>query len=1010
MGAEKGFKAKPRRKAKTRILKLILAIAVVLAALVVFLVPWFVSSETGRKIILAKINSSIDGEADFAGLSMSWWKGVKVTDFSFNNGAGQSLIKVKQIITKPHYGSILIGNLSFGETTVDEPKVEINFKGQQVKKTESFRQEALADKKPQLIIPPIKRIDLVVKDGNLKVTDLGGETVELSQINSELNFRLLGRQSNFNIDMTVVGQGRESKISAGGQISPKATRKGWTLKGTSGELTVEVNDLDIGSLGPILALAGVDIQAKGNISANIKSEIKDGQIEKLSAELKGRDLDVNAIELIGDRFRMSRLDINVKLARAQQMINIESFDVEGDWLKAQGRGTVPTTFGSLAEFLRTDSSLSGRFELDVAEIFSRMPRTFGLKEGIKVTSGMLSGDIETLTEDGKRKINGRATLERLAGVVSGKPIALSEPVRVEVEITSDEVGIKFDKLDLSAPFAKINCTGSSELLKYDAEVNLSKLQAELGQFVDMERYETGGELFSKGEVSIKEDKITASGSVAVKELRLSSAKGVSVFEPTADMVFSVAVEPDKDTINIDFIKANASFGQVSIKDSVLPLDKEAAKPLRLYVSAKVDLAKLQPFAVLLASFPSEMQMAGVAESNISVSSKEDSYRIVTDSTRIENFRLVSAGQEPFVQEQITLVFDGDYNPSENNWVVRKLELISPDIKIKGDFEKSIKDDKTKLQGRVDCEYDWAAVSSVVSAFLPAGLKLEGKRKDTINFSSEYPTGRTEELLANLSTKGKVGFEHAEYMGLKFGPTEVEIQIQNGRLQIAPFSSTVNNGQFNFAGEANFKQKPTLLRIPKPIQIMKDIQVNKATTDKLLMYLNPIFANAVNVSGVVNFSCERLAIPLAGATKNDIEVIGTISVNQLRLQAPDLLGQILSVAGTSARGEDITISPTRFVLQDGFLRYDDMQMIVGNNPVNFGGVIGLDKSLNMRVTLPYTTRGRTARVGEERAGERISLPLRGTIDKPELDFGKLLEEQLKEQLEEKLQEALEELFK
>ena len=895
MGAEKGFKAKPQRKAKTRILKLILAIAVVLVVLVVFLVPWFVSSETGRKIILGKINRSIDGEADFAGLSMSWWKGVKVTDFSFNNGAGQSLIKVKQIITKPHYGSILIGNLSFGETTVDEPKVEINFKGQQAKKTEGFRQEAPADKKPQLIIPPIKRIDLVVKDGNLKVTDLGGETVELSQINSELNLRSPGRQSNFNIDMTVVDQGRGSKISAGGQIRPKATRKGWTLKGTSGELTVEVNDLDIGSLGPIFALAGVDIQAKGNITANIKNEIKDGQIEKLSAELKGRDLDVNAIELIGDRFRMSRLDINVKLARAQQMINIESFDVEGDWLKVQGRGTVPTTFGSLAEFLKTDSSLSGRFELDAAEIFSQMPRTFGLKEGIKVTSGMLSGDIETLTEDGKRKINGRATLERLAGVVGGKPIALSEPVRAEVEITSDEVGIKFDKLDLSAPFAKINCTGSSELLKYDAEVNLSKLQAELGQFVDMERYETGGELFSKGEVSIK----------------------------------------------------------------------------------------------------------------------EDSYRIVTDSTRIENFRLVSAGQEPFVQKQISLVFDGDYNPSENNWVVRKLELISPDIKIKGDFEKSIKDDKTKLQGRVDCEYDWAAVSSVVSAFLPEGLKLEGKRKDTINFSSEYPADRTEELLANLSTKGKVGFERAEYMGLNFGPTEVEIQIQNGRLQIAPFSSTVNNGQFNFAGEADFKQKPTLLKTPGPIQIMKDIQVNKATTDKLLMYLNPIFANAVNVSGVANFDCERLTIPLAGATVNDLEVIdGTISIKKLRLQASDLLGQIISLVGTSARGQDITIHPTRFVLQDGFIRYNDMQMDVGNNPINFqDAVIGLDKSYDMTVILPWTLSGRTARVGRDTVGERIKLRLKTMPgEKPKLDLGKLLEEQLKQQLEEKLQEALEELFK
>jgi hypothetical protein len=230
------------------------------------------------------------------------------------------------------------------------------------------------------------------------------------------------------------------------------------------------------------------------------------------------------------------------------------------------------------------------------------------------------------------------------------------------------------------------------------------------------------------------------------------------------------------------------------------------------------------------------------------------------------------------------------------------------------------------------------------------------------------------------------------MGLNFVPTEVDIQIQNGLLRIAPFSSTVNNGRFNFAGEADFKQKPTLFRTPGAIQIIEDIQINDETTRKLLMYLNPLFANAVNISGVANFNCERLAIPLAGADKDDLEVAGTVSVKKLRLQASDLLGQILSLVGTSVRGEDITIHPTRFVLQNGFLRYDDMQMDIGDNPVNFKGVIGLDKSLDMTVTLPYTTRGRTARVGQETAGKRITLPLKGTIDKPELDLGKLLEEQ------------------
>lgn len=453
MRAEETFKAGPKKKTKTRILKSVLALAVVVIVLVVFVVPGFVSSERGRKIILAKINSSIDGEVDFAGLSMSWWKGVKVTGFSFNDSAGQTSVEVKQIVTKPHYGSILTGSLSLGETEIFEPKVEINLTPAQALTSQGPQRERAAAKKSQPIGLPIERVDMVVKDGNLKVTGWGEETAEVAGINSKL--------------------------------------------------------------------------------------------------------------------------------------------------------------------------------------------------------------------------------------------------------------------------------------------------------------------------------------------------------------------------------------------TILPL----------------------------------------------------------------------------------------------------------------------------------------SISS-----------------------------------------GKLGFAKAECMGFHFGPTEANVQIEKGLLKISPFSSAVNNGRFNFAGEADFKQKPTLLKTSGPIQIMKDIQINKATTDKLLMYVNPVFANAVDVSGVANFSCERLAIPLAGATKNDIEVIGTISIAHLRLQASDLLGQILSVAGTGVRGQDITVSPTRFVLQNGFLRYDDMQMIVGDNPVNFRGVIGLDKSLNMTVTLPYTTAGKTARIGKEVEGVRISLPLRGTIDKPELDLGRLLEEQLKQQLKERLREELEGLFK
>ncbi|MHC4597191.1 MAG: translocation/assembly module TamB domain-containing protein, partial [Planctomycetota bacterium] len=594
--------------------------------------------------------------------------------------------------------------------------------------------------------------------------------------------------------------------------------------------------------------------------------------------------------------------------------------------------------------------------------------------------------------------------------VKGKKIALSEPVRAQAQISSDKAGINFDKLDVSAPFAKINCTGTSELLKYNADVDLAKLQSELGQFINIGQYRMAGELLEKGQISIKEKKVTTSGTSVVKNLRFSSEEGVTASEPMANVAFALDIDTENSAIAVDSMRVDASFGRVSIKDAVLPWSKSSPEPLRLTISANnVDLNKLQPFAVLFASFPQQMQLAGIAESQISVSSKEDSYRIITEATKINNFKLISPGQEPFESNEISLVFEAEVNPEQKAINVKKLQLESPQIRIeKGEFKQFNKAGKTKLEGLIDCEYDWSALSTVAGPFLPQGLKLQGQRKDTINFTSEYPSGQTDKLLANLSTKAKLGFENAQYMGLNFGPTDVDIQIQKGLLIIAPFATTVNDGQFNFAAHADFKQKPALLKTAEPMQIMKDIKINDETSRRLLVYLSPVFANAVNVSGIANFGCEQLTIPLSTAAKNQAEVVGTVSINKLHLQASDLLGQILSLVGEGASGQDFAIRPTRFVLQDGFLRYDDMQMDVGDNPINFtNAVIGLDKSYDMTIILPWTLSGNTARIGRDTGAERIELRLTARAgEKPELDLRKLLERQAIE----KGMELLEGLFK
>lgn len=973
MNTEEISKSKPKKKTKTRMLRRATALAIIVVLLAFLAVPWFVSSEKGRRMILARINSSIDGKMDFAGLTMGWWSGVRVTGIGFDDSTGRVSVRVKQITTKPHYGSILAGGLSLGKTEILEPRVEVNLVRPQAQKEQKSKQE----EKQQAAGLPIKRVEMVVKDGDLKVTDAKAETVELSRINSRLNLGAPREQTDFDVNMAVVSGGKESKIAANGRVIPG---REWRWEGTSGEVTVEVNELELASLAPILALGGIEIGVKGEISGSVEGEINQGKLEKMRAEVAGSNLDVDAFKLTGGRIKTSRLGVNVKLARAKDMINIESFNIKSDWLTADGNGTIPTTAGSLDEFLKTDSSLSGRFELDAAQLFTQMPKVFRLKEGTNVTSGVLRGNIETLMEDGKRKIKGQTNLERLAGVVGGKAIALSEPVHIEAVITSEKQGVIFDKLDLSSAFARINCSGTMQSFKYSGDIDLARFQAELGQFVDTKGYGVAGELSGQGEVAIAEDKISAAGSSAVKNFRLSSTEGVSAFEPAAEINFSAAVERSKNILDVDFIKAKASLGEVGIKGAVLPLGKEAQKDMILDVSASnVDLQKVQPFAVLLAGFPKEMQLSGILGGQAAVSSKKDRYYISAEGTNIKNLKVNYPGKVPFEQKEISAVFDAEADSAAKTVIVKKFQIDSDQIKVKGQFSKAEEGQQTKMESKAECEYDWAAVSTVAAPILPKGLVLKGNRKDTITFGSQWPTNDPNKMLANMTGSAKLGFDSAEYMGLQIGAAEVAATIDKGKLTIPPFSTTANNGTLNFGANADFSQKPVLLMIPRPMNVVKDVQINDRVAAALLKDVNPIFANSRNAQGVANLECRELAIPLSGGTENDTRMDATVSIKNLKLQSPLL--DVLSIALKRNLSSGMELHPSQFVMRQGVLSYDKMQVDVGDTSLIFAGKMGPGDKMKVTMTLPGLG----------------GIALKGTKDKPEIDAAKMAQLILEQQL-------------
>ncbi len=975
------------------------AIIVAIVFLAALLAPVYLSSDGFKQLVQRKIASSTGGTADIGKLSIGWLKGIRISDFSFRAPDGWARVNIAGIDSQPQLGALLEGALALGKTTLEKPKIEIDLRKRPT------RAVTTAEKEPG---PSPQAAGLVVlgnldiNDGQVRLTGSNGKTMELTNLDTQVRLREPGRPSQVEAALVVAEAGQAAKVRATGTVTP-SKEHGWTLEGTSGDLVVEVNDLNLDSLSPLFELANVQVHAKGQLSGNIEGNLQAGQLEMVNAVIHGQNLDISGQFLDGDRLHTSRLDVDAKLVRKNETLQVDRLKAHTDWANITATGTLPMTVKSMTDLLASESTyaLKGQFDCNLPAVLSQMANTLPLREGTQITNGRASGSIDTTTHEGSATVSAQAEITGLAGIVDGKELALSEPVIANLKLATDSQKTQLETLTVSSSFAKINASGTLAQIDYGGSVDLTKLQSELGQFADLGPYHLAGLVASQGQVSIEDSNMAATGSASVTDLVLAAADGNSVSEPKANINFAVNLDNSKQLLTIKQADLNADLGKLTTSDATIPLAATSSTPMKANVTAQdLDLARIKPFAVLFASFPKDMELAGIAQSQLTVTSNQQKYRIVTSDTKIQNLKVVAPDKEPFTQEQVTIKADVRLDPNAKSINVAQLEVDSPQIKIrKGQLQQSRQDDKVTVSGTIEGECDWTAVETMASDFMPQGLTVTGQRPIAADFTSTYPADDPNGLMAHMNATAKTGIDSAAYKGLNIGATNLDATIESGVLTIAPFSTTLNGGQLNFAAQADFKTKDPLLHTPKPLMLAKGIQLNQEMTKEMLQYVNPLFANVTGISGVANFECEQLAIPLAGGMADKTEVVGTFSADNVVLQASGLLDQIIKATGRDLRGQNLTVQPTKINLRDGLLRYDSMQIDVGDNPITFGGSVGLNGKLDMTVTLPWTFQGRTARVGRENEfGQRIAVVLGGTISHPELDLKSLLQDQLLKGLE------------
>lgn len=646
---------------------------------------------------------------------------------------------------------------------------------------------------------------------------------------------------------------------------------------------------------------------------------------------------------------------------------------------------------------------SGQMQIEIVNVkledFKPLLALAGQKMDI---AGLVNAQANVKLTDGQfEKIQADATVENFKQTLDGKTTLLDKPVKIKALAAMTNGRLRVDNLDVDSSFCTATCKGDLSSLTYQARADLAGVQSFASQFTDFAGYSLAGAMNASGTVSMQKETITAAGTADFANLVV--AKGTNKMSPTAIKInYDLTQDSAAKLLKAPSVTVAMDAGTIDLKDVSLPLDPQKMTQLSTKADVSLDLQKALTMAKVFAgdSLPKDLTLAGALRSQVTIQPKNQDIQFRTDKTEISNLVVGQTGQTPFTQDILTLIADGTVNPKTQSYTAnfnlegKKAQSL---MRFKGNVSQKAQKEQTAMAGDVQADYNWADLTAMARPFLPKGMELEGKRSDKISFSSTYPTTQPDKMKANLNANAALGFQKANLMGLKFGPTELKLDVKQGRAAIDLPDATVNEGKLRFAGDIDMTAKPMKLTLRKSMQIIENIQIDDEISAKLLQYIHPIFAKASNVSGMASLTCQAMTVPLSGGTAKDILVDGALAMTDVKLNSKwfGLVKEALKEKGLDL----FSIPSSPFTVKNALVQYADMPMFFGQTyAIHFlNGRIGLeDRSLGMKIQVPYQ-------------GKNIMIPLGGTLDNPQPDLTALLTGNIMEQIpikDEKTKEAVE----
>ncbi len=169
-------------------------------------------------------------------------------------------------------------------------------------------------------------------------------------------------------------------------------------------------------------------------------------------------------------------------------------------------------------------------------------------------------------------------------------------------------------------------------------------------------------------------------------------------------------------------------------------------------------------------------------------------------------------------------------------------------------------------------------------------------------------------------------------------------------------------------------------------LMRKVQIDPAMCASMLKYVAPALADATTVSGTFSADLDTCRVPLGDLAHSDLS--GRLTIHAAEINSAPLLHELSVLLGREVPANLRQESVVAFRMDNGRIYHEGLEIQFPDLAIRTHGWVGLDEKLDIVADMPVPPKwlaGNTL-VSQAMRNQTISLPIKGTLDKPQTRSG------------------------